>query len=318
MSNRWKRLFFYPILTGLAGGLAAAAMEWGLHFGTAALIGTPVPLDAFATFRFGWGILLLPAIGCLVCGVVVPLLCRGSKQQGTDAVIHAFHRNNGNLPLREPVVKGIAAVGVISCGGSAGPEGPIAALGASLGSACGRLFGVPPRQLRISPARRLRGRDRGHLPLSARRRAIRGRNHLQRAGIRVGGDHSLGDRVGRGLLDLYGPVGARAAVDRPRAGSHFLFPARIDSLCRVGARLRTGHHAAHELLARRRMAHPSDAAHAVVARARHRRTSDGGHRLLFAAGDRHPLRFHSARDGRPFFRSGMARRIGGGLPGYSR
>lgn len=38
---------------------------------------------------------------------------------------------------------------MIATGGSAGPEGPIAALGAALGSTCGRLFRVSPRQRRI-------------------------------------------------------------------------------------------------------------------------------------------------------------------------
>jgi CIC family chloride channel protein len=149
MARRWKLLFLYPILTGLAGGAAAAAMEWGLHFGTEALIGKVVPADAFATLQFHWIIFLLPAIGGLICGLIVPRLCPGPQLQGTDTVIRAFHRNNGQLPLRGPVVKAATAVEVISCGGSAGPEGPIAALGAALGSACGRLFGVSPRQMRI-------------------------------------------------------------------------------------------------------------------------------------------------------------------------
>ena len=149
MRNRWKRLFLFPIITGLAGGIAAAAMEWGLHVGIKALIGDAIPKDPFAVFQFHWAFLVLPALGGLVCGLVVPRLCPGTKGQGTDTLIHAFHRNNGELGLRGPLVKGVAAVGVISCGGSAGPEGPIAALGAALGSTCGRLFGVPPRQLRI-------------------------------------------------------------------------------------------------------------------------------------------------------------------------
>jgi CIC family chloride channel protein len=149
MANRWKRLFLLPMLTGLLGGAAAAAMEWGLHVGTEALIGKAIPADPLATLQFHWAILIFPAVGGLLSGLFVPLLCRATRQQGTDTVIRAFHRDNGDLPLRSPLVKAIAAVGVIICGGSAGPEGPIAALGASLGSACGRMFGVSPRQMRI-------------------------------------------------------------------------------------------------------------------------------------------------------------------------
>jgi CIC family chloride channel protein len=40
-------------------------------------------------------------------------------------------------------------VGVIATGGSAGPEGPIAALGAALGSSLGRAIGLEPREVRV-------------------------------------------------------------------------------------------------------------------------------------------------------------------------
>ena len=61
MANRWKRLFLLPMLTGLLGGAAAAAMEWGLHFGTEALIGRAIPADPLATLQFHWAILIFPA-----------------------------------------------------------------------------------------------------------------------------------------------------------------------------------------------------------------------------------------------------------------
>jgi CIC family chloride channel protein len=40
-------------------------------------------------------------------------------------------------------------VGVIACGGSAGPEGPIAGLGAAIGSSLGRAFQLTPRARRV-------------------------------------------------------------------------------------------------------------------------------------------------------------------------
>ncbi len=124
-------------------------MEWGLHFGAALLVGRIAPDTSFAVVQFHWAVLILPAIGGLISGVVVARWCPTSQGHGTGALIQAFHRDFGNLPLRGPTIRAAAAVGVISCGGSAGPEGPIAALGAALGSACGRLFHLPPRELRI-------------------------------------------------------------------------------------------------------------------------------------------------------------------------
>ncbi len=175
MTNRWKRLFFFPMLTGIAGGAAAAAMEWGLHVGTEALIGKVIPADSFATLQFHWAILILPTVAGLVCGLIVPRLCPGSAHQGTDAVIHAFHRDNGSLPFRSPLVKGIAAVGVISCGGSAGPEGPIRRRSALRSWA--RPAAALVRSSAAATARAVAGRLRAagierHFSLPARRGAL--------------------------------------------------------------------------------------------------------------------------------------------------
>jgi CIC family chloride channel protein len=93
--------------------------------------------------------LILPALGGLTSGLFVQVLFRQPFGHGTDLYVRAFHRDFGQLPLRGPLVKGTAAVGVIASGGSAGPEGPIAALGAALGSTVGRLFRLSPRERRM-------------------------------------------------------------------------------------------------------------------------------------------------------------------------
>lgn len=146
---RWSRLLGLGSLVGVAAGLAASGLEWGLQNGSQALAGRFTHLGGAGVLSFHWGVLLLPAAGGLVSGVAVRLLCPGAIGHGTELLTRAFHRDLGRLPLRAPLVKGVAAVGVISCGGSAGPEGPIAALGASIGSTVGRLFALTPRERRI-------------------------------------------------------------------------------------------------------------------------------------------------------------------------
>ncbi|MCG8409384.1 MAG: chloride channel protein [Phycisphaerales bacterium] len=149
---RWSRLFGLGVLVGVFGGLAAAWLERGLHYGTHWLVGSLSGLDlaGVGTFKFSWAILLLPALGGLLSGIVVWWLCPDTMgRHGTDALTEAFHRGMGDLPLKAPAIKGVAAVGVISCGGSAGPEGPIAAIGAGLGSTIGRLFSLTPQERRI-------------------------------------------------------------------------------------------------------------------------------------------------------------------------
>ncbi len=148
-ATRWARMFSMAGLVGVAGGVAAALMEWGLHHGSDLLVGRFTHLGGADVLHFHWGVLLLPAAGGLISGLLVWWICRGETGHGTDVVVRAFHRQLGKLGFKTPAVKAGAAVGVISCGGSAGPEGPMAALGAALGSLAGRLFGMTPRERRV-------------------------------------------------------------------------------------------------------------------------------------------------------------------------
>jgi chloride channel protein, CIC family len=138
------------VLVGLVSGLAATLFEAGLHYGSELLVGRFTHLGGAQVLEFRWGILLLPVIGGIFSAVFVSLLAPDSFfGHGTNILTKAFHHKRGYLPLRGSLVKGVAAVGVISCGGSAGPEGPIAALGSSIGSTIGRLFDLPSRDVRI-------------------------------------------------------------------------------------------------------------------------------------------------------------------------
>ncbi len=148
-ATQWGRMLGLALFVGVLSGLAAAVMERGLHLGADILVGRFAHLGGAGTFTFKWGVLLLPAVGGLVSGLLVRACCPAATQQGTDALTRAFHRDLGVFPLRGPAVHAAAAVGVISSGGSTGPEGPMAALGAALGSSLGGLFRVTPRERRI-------------------------------------------------------------------------------------------------------------------------------------------------------------------------
>jgi len=137
------------IVVGIAGGLAAAGLEAGLYYGSAAIIGRHVDMGGAQFMTFRWPVVLLPALGGLLSGVVVRWLCPSVTGHGTDVMVRAFHHESGVLPFRGPAIKAAAAVGVISCGGSAGPEGPIAALGAAIGSSVARMLALTPRERRV-------------------------------------------------------------------------------------------------------------------------------------------------------------------------
>jgi CIC family chloride channel protein len=79
-------------------------------------------------------IVLLPAIGGLLAGLLIYKFAPEAEGHGTDEAIKAFHRKRGIIRPSVPVIKLLASVITIGTGGSGGREGPIAQIGAGFGS----------------------------------------------------------------------------------------------------------------------------------------------------------------------------------------
>ena len=131
-------VFFYTLLSlasyYLLGGIGhyyvpPAGGEEGL---------LPVPdgvmPPALLTDPQTWILLLLPAIGGLLAGIIIYKYAPEAEGHGTDAVIDAFHQQKGTIRTRVPIVKAISSAITIGTGGSAGREGPIAQIGAGFGT----------------------------------------------------------------------------------------------------------------------------------------------------------------------------------------
>lgn len=146
---RWSRLFFLGIVVGVLGGVTAWTLEAAIEWGTATIIGQVAHVGSAEILRFDWRVLLFPAAGGLISGILTRTLARKSVGHGTDLLIHAFHHKQGKLRLRGPAVRSAANVAVLSFGGSTGPEGPTAALGAAIGSTLGGALRLSPRERRI-------------------------------------------------------------------------------------------------------------------------------------------------------------------------
>lgn len=142
-------MFALSAVVGIVAGSAAAGLDAGLRFGVDHLIGRFTHLGGAEIWQFRWGVLLLPTIGGLLSGILVYWLAGADDKHGTNQFIDAFHYRSGNLNLPGPFVKALAAIGVISFGGSAGPEAPTAALGAAIGSKIARLLSLTPRERRV-------------------------------------------------------------------------------------------------------------------------------------------------------------------------
>jgi CIC family chloride channel protein len=154
---RWPLL---SIVVGIFAGLGAIFFEvllkYTLHFVLNLPTGYLEPIkgaellliESQARTRT-WLFLLIPTIGGLAAGLLVFLLAPEAEGHGTDAMIEAFHHAGGYIRKRVPPIKVLASALTIGSGGSAGKEGPIAQIGAGLGSILASWLGLRPRDRRI-------------------------------------------------------------------------------------------------------------------------------------------------------------------------
>ena len=108
----------------------------------------PRMIESMAQTRT-WLYLLIPTLGGLGAGLLVFLLAPEAEGHGTDAMIEAFHHAGGFIRKRVVPIKVLASALTIGSGGSAGKEGPIAQIGAGLGSILASLMRLPARDRRI-------------------------------------------------------------------------------------------------------------------------------------------------------------------------
>ena len=107
-----------------------------------------------------WLLLIVPAVGGLLSGLLVYRFAPEAEGHGTDAAIAAYHEHQGYIRPRVPLIKLIASALTIGTGGSGGREGPIAQIGAGFGSLLGGMLRYgrrsgescwPPEWVRASP-----------------------------------------------------------------------------------------------------------------------------------------------------------------------
>lgn len=131
------------LLVGILGGLGAL------------VLGYLINLVDFVSFSHLKGYLsllgpfTLPLIGCtggLLVGLLTYFVAQEAKGRGIPEVINAVEQG-GKIRPRVALIKTLASALTIGTGGSAGREGPIAQIGAALGSTVGQLLKLPKQQL---------------------------------------------------------------------------------------------------------------------------------------------------------------------------
>lgn len=147
--NKLLRLFLISVAVGIVSGLAARGVETGVQWAFSHMAGPFAGSGRLDEFAFHWQILLMTVGAGALSGVILGLFCRPSEALATEAYVRAFHVNAGQLPLRDSIFKAFGAIGVIGLGGSMGKEGPIAVLGAAIGSSLSNVLRLTPRERRL-------------------------------------------------------------------------------------------------------------------------------------------------------------------------
>jgi len=162
-TGRWM---FYCVVVGVFAGVAALLFNIGLNAiqqisfshlagldllepgGQHNLMHIPLPasLDSTIRIRSSWLIILLPALGALISGLLVYKFAPDAEGSGTDSVIRAYHKQKGKIKPVVSITKFFASIFTIGTGGSAGKEGPIAQVGAGIGSYLADKFGMSEQE----------------------------------------------------------------------------------------------------------------------------------------------------------------------------
>ena len=160
-AGKWT---LYFILIGLIAGLGSIVFHYlcrlGLHYFMDFIAGYRPPppagehhlLSPTGTPFNRTILLFLPALGGLISGWLVYTYAPEAEGHGTDAAIDAYHRKEGFMRGRVPIIKTIASALTLTTGGSGGREGPIAQIGAGFGSFLATTLKLSDRERRIMMA----------------------------------------------------------------------------------------------------------------------------------------------------------------------
>ncbi len=123
------------ILVGIIAGFGAVAFRWLIINFQAFFIGGGSEILGFMGRYY---IILIPAFGGLIVGLLIYFGAREAKGHGVPEVMEAVAIKGGKIRPRVSIVKALASSVCIGSGGSVGREGPIVQIGSSFGSAVGQ------------------------------------------------------------------------------------------------------------------------------------------------------------------------------------
>ena len=133
------------LLLGIGTGLGAVLLRWLIEgIESLAYDQTSSLFSDIKPFHY----IIILAIGGLITGPLIYFFAQEAKGHGVPEIMEAVALRGGRIRPVVALVKSLASAVCIGTGGSAGSEGPIAQIGASLGSSIGQFFRLSDDRIR--------------------------------------------------------------------------------------------------------------------------------------------------------------------------
>jgi len=138
-------LIVTALLVGVTTGIGSVAFRYlirGVEW---------VGYDWIPKVTSSWGmtyVVLVPAVGGLLVGLLVYFFAREAKGHGVPEVMEAVALKGGRIRPIVALIKSLASSICIGSGGSVGREGPIVQIGAALGSSIGQALRLSDDRVR--------------------------------------------------------------------------------------------------------------------------------------------------------------------------
>jgi len=148
-ARKWVLLDILGCLVGVLGGLGAVLFRFAISMSHILFFDVILHNIKLQLGGANLGVILLPALGGLIIGPIVVKLSPETRGHGVPEVMEAAILRGGRIRRRVVFLKVFASSITIGSGGSAGKVGPIAQIGATLGSMIGQLFKLDARGMRL-------------------------------------------------------------------------------------------------------------------------------------------------------------------------
>ncbi|MHA1686048.1 MAG: chloride channel protein [Candidatus Heimdallarchaeaceae archaeon] len=148
-AKKWLLIDLLGVIAGIAGGLGAVFFRLMIRWNNILFFDIILKKLSWNVGGYNLTYILLPALGGLIIGPLIMKFAPETKGHGVPEVLESVALKGGNIRKRVAIFKVAVSSVTIGSGGSAGREGPIAQIGATVGSLLGQLTKMDPKHRRL-------------------------------------------------------------------------------------------------------------------------------------------------------------------------